>query len=220
MTESLSQLSTRVDVIDLNTGNIGSVMKMLTRVGACPTVCKSPTQVDERTPIVIPGVGHFSKAVQSLDASKWRERLDQLHMANRPILGICLGAQILCQSSEEGPGAGLGWIPTNVRRFPATDSKGSLLRVPHMCWQDFTPSDGCFPFVSPPGRMYYAQSFYIEPTNDPEFSPYQTIYGDTQFAAAVRSRNSIGLQFHPEKSHRYGMALLQAWLAWASKCHP
>jgi len=206
-------------VIDLGMGNIGSVLKMLARVGGKPFVCASQDDIDASSPIVIPGVGHFSKAAQSLDSGKWRNRLNELHSANCPILGICLGAQLLCQSSEEGAGAGLGWIPTRVRRFPVTDSKGALLRVPHMCWQAFTPPDGCFPFSIPPGRMYYAQSYYIEPTNAPEFSPYQSNYGDIQFAAAVRSRNAIGVQFHPEKSHRYGMALLQSWLGWAAECY-
>lgn len=211
-------MNSPLNLIDLNIGNIGSVMKMLTRIGACPTVCKSPNDIDKGVPILIPGVGHFSKAVQGLDAGKWRERLDELHTSNHPILGICLGAQLFCQSSEEGPGVGLGWIPTRVLRFPATDSNGRLLRVPHMCWQNFTPPDGCFPFSVPIGRMYYAQSYYIKPTIAPEFAPYQSTYGDIQFAAAVRSRNAIGMQFHPEKSHRYGMALLRSWLDWANEC--
>ena len=214
----MAPINSPLNLIDLNIGNIGSVMKMLTRIGASPTVCKSPNDIDEGVPIVIPGVGHFSKAVQSLDAGRWRKRLDQLHSSNRPILGICLGAQLLCQSSEEGPGAGLGWIPTTVLRFPATDTNGGLLRVPHMCWQNFTPPDGCFPFSVPTGRMYYAQSYYIKPTIAPEFAPYQSTYGDIRFASAVRSRNAIGMQFHPEKSHRYGMALLRSWLDWANEC--
>lgn len=218
MSESLSPLLNRVDVIDLDMGNVGSVLKMLSKIGARPKVCASPDDIDAQTPIVIPGVGHFSKAAQSLDTRQWRARLNELHIARRPILGICLGAQILCQSSEEGPGAGLGWIPTTVRRFPDTDSKGTPLRVPHMSWQSFTPPDGCFPFSVPSGRMYYAQSYYIEPTNPPEYSPYQSHYGDIQFAAAVRSHNAIGVQFHPEKSHRYGMSLLRSWLGWACEC--
>ena len=215
MYESFSSNMNRVDVIDLGMGNVGSVLKMLSKIGARPKVCASPDDIDAQTPIVIPGVGHFSKAAQCLDTRQWRARLNEMHIARRPILGICLGAQILCQSSEEGPGAGLGWIPTIVRRFPDTDSKGTPLRVPHMSWQSFTPPDGCFPFSVPSGRMYYAQSYYIEPTNPPEYSPYQSHYGDIQFAAAVRSHNAIGVQFHPEKSHRYGMALLRSWLGWA-----
>ena len=218
MTESISTIKNRVDVVDLDTGNIGSVMKMLSRIGARPKICASPSDIDGLNPIIIPGVGHFSKAAQSLDAGQWRARLNDLHFSQCPILGICLGAQLFCQSSEEGPGAGLGWIPTTVLRFPARDSNGGLLRVPHMCWQNFTPPDGCFPFSVPTGRMYYAQSFYIKPTSAPEFSPYQSTYGDIQFAAAVRSRNAIGMQFHPEKSHRYGMALLRSWLDWANEC--
>jgi len=202
-------------VIDLATGNIGSVLKMLARIGADPFVCSSPNDIDDASPVVVPGVGHFSKAVQSLDDGHWRGQLGALHAEDRPILGICLGAQLFCRESEEGGGAGLGWIPAVVRRFPAESSGGERLRVPHMGWQTFTPPDGCLPFSAPAGRMYYAQSYFIEPTVDPAHSPYQSEYGGVRFAAAVRSNNAIGLQFHPEKSHRHGMALLRHWLAWA-----
>ena len=218
MSEFPSILPRRVGVIDLATGNIGSVLKMLSRIGANPFVCSAPDDIDASSPIVIPGVGHFSRAVQSLDTGNWRGRLNTLHDDNRPLLGICLGAQLFCRGSEEGSGAGLGWIPTTVRRFPATDASGALLRVPHMGWQNFTPPEGCLPFSAPAGRMYYAQSYFIEPTSDPAFSPYQSEYGGIRFAAAVRSNNMVGLQFHPEKSHRHGMALLRHWLRWASDC--
>jgi glutamine amidotransferase len=219
MTDSLSLLGPPVHVIDLDTGNVGSVLKMLYRIGARPKVCASPNDIDGLNPIVIPGVGHFSKAARSLNTGQWRGLLNELHIAQRPILGICLGAQILCQCSEEGPGAGLGWIPTKVRRFPVADFEGTPLKVPHMSWQSFTPPNGCFPFEIPPGRMYYAQSYYIEPTYAPEYSPYQSYYGDIQYAAAVRSLNAIGVQFHPEKSHRYGMNFLRSWLKWACEFH-
>jgi|GEM_PF-253663 len=211
-------LPRRVGVIDLATGNIGSVLKMLDRIGANPTVCASPKDIDGTSPIVIPGVGHFSNAVQNLDAAHWRGKLSDLHKEGRPILGICLGAQLFCQRSEEGGGAGLGWIPAVVRRFPSIDVEGKLLRVPHMGWQGFSPPEGCFPFSAPAGRMYYAQSYFIEPTRDPAYSPYQSDYGGVRFASAVRSNNAIGVQFHPEKSHRHGMALLSHWMQWASGC--
>ena len=152
-----------VEVIDLETGNIGSVLKMLARIGADPVVVREPGALAGRHPVLLPGVGHFSKAAESLEARAMRPKLDALHQAGWPILGICLGAQLLCRDSEEGPGAGLGWIPTTVRRFPELDAEGKPLRVPHMGWQPFSPPDGTLPFTVPAGLMYFAHSFFVDP---------------------------------------------------------
>lgn len=207
----------QVAVIDLATGNIGSVVRMLERMGVRPRVWRGHGEMDRDSAVILPGVGHFSHAARSLGEGGWRMALQELHNEGRPILGICLGAQLLCDESEEGPGAGLGWIRAQVRRFPATDAGGEPVRVPHMGWLNFTPPVGCFPFRVESGRMYYAHSFYIEPTADPDFAPYQAEYGGVRFAAAVRSRNAIGLQFHPEKSHLHGLGLLRQWLRWTEE---
>lgn len=214
MTESNRIPRRDVAVIDLATGNIGSVLRMLERTGARPRVWRDHGEVDRDSAVILPGVGHFSHATRSLDVGGWRTALQDLHHEGRPILGICLGAQLLCDQSEEGTGLGLGWIRTPVRRFPASDAGGKPVRVPHMGWVDFTPPEACFPFRVESGRMYYAHSFYIEPTADPDSAPYQAEYGGVRFAAAVRSRNAIGVQFHPEKSHRHGLSLLGRWLQW------
>lgn len=204
-------------VVDLNTGNIGSVLNMLTRIGVRPQVIVSPTDTSMKAPVIFPGVGHFSHLSKALDNSGWRAWFNQIHQDDLPILGICLGAQLMCETSEEGSGTGLGWIKTKVCRFPETAPSGLKLRIPHMGWQTFSPPDSCLPFAAPAGRMYYAHSYYIAPTVDAAQSPYQSEYGGVQFAAAVRSRNAIGLQFHPEKSHRHGMALLRNWMLWAQE---
>lgn len=154
-----------VEVIDLDTGNIGSVLKMLLRIGCTPRVVKEPNQLLGGCPVLLPGVGHFSKAVTSLEQSGLRKILDALYEKSWPVLGICIGAQLMCNESEEGPGKGLGWIPTTVRRFPPIDIYGKILRVPHMGWQPFTPPDGILPFTVPVGRMYFAHSFFIDPTS-------------------------------------------------------
>jgi imidazole glycerol-phosphate synthase subunit HisH len=206
-----------VEVIDLETGNIGSVLKMLARIGADPVVVREPGALAGKHPVLLPGVGHFSKAAESLEARGIRPRLDALHASDWPVLGICLGAQLLCRDSEEGPGRGLGWIPTTVRRFPPNDLEGRPLRVPHMGWQPFSPPDGVLPFAVPPGRMYFAHSFFVDPTPLRDESLCESSWGGIRFTSVSRSRNAIGAQFHPEKSHRFGMAFLTNWLAWAEK---
>jgi glutamine amidotransferase len=204
-------------VVDLGVGNIGSVLKMLTRIGARSEVLAWPPDLPSDAPIVLPGVGHFSRAADALAISGWKSWLDAAYFEDIPILGICLGAQLMCMSSEEGPGSGLGWVPARVRRFPSHNSEGALLRVPHMGWQPFTPPPTCFPFVCEPGRMYYAHSFYIEPSADGNCYPYQSAYCGVRFGSVVRARRAVGVQFHPEKSHRHGMAFLRNWLDWASR---
>jgi len=215
MIQAGKKLSPRV--VDLGVGNIGSVLKMLTRLGARAEVLTSPRDAGRDAPIVLPGVGHFSRAADALHSGGWRSWLDAAHASDVPILGICLGAQLMCLSSEEGPGSGLGWVPTRVCRFPSLNAEGAPLRVPHMGWQPFTPPASCFPFVCEPGRMYYAHSFYIEPSADGTCHPYQSEYGGVRFGAVVRARRAVGVQFHPEKSHRHGMAFLRSWLDWTSK---
>lgn len=201
-------------VVDLGCGNIGSVVRMLTRIGASPIVLDAPAATALGAPVVLPGVGNFTHAARAI-SGPWRAWLDRLHGADTPILGICLGAQLMCESSEEGDGEGLGWVATSVRRFPTLDSQGLPLRVPHMGWEPFNPPDGCLPFGLPGGRVYYAHSYFIAPPKLAIHAPYQLDYGGSRIAAVVRSRRALGVQFHPEKSHRHGMEFLRSWMNWA-----
>jgi glutamine amidotransferase len=203
-----------VVIIDFGTGNIGSAIKMLGRIGVHPIVLSSPRDINSSFPLLIPGVGHFNKIVEAVDNNQWRSWLNYGYEAGRNILGICLGAQLFCQESEEGSGQGLGWVPTVVKKFPKIDQDGEIVRVPHMGWEDFTPPD-ILPFPTLRGRMYYAHSFYIEPTNSELNFPYQAIYGGVTYASIIKSKNAIGVQFHPEKSHTYGMEFLRNWVQWA-----
>jgi len=201
-------------VVDLGCGNIGSVVRMLTLIGASPEVINTPPRSAVDVPVVLPGVGNFTHAARSLSGT-WRAWLDQLHGSNTPILGICLGAQLMCRSSEEGGGEGLGWVDSRVRRFPELDAHGNSLRIPHMGWESFSPPRGCLPFEVPSGRMYYAHSYFMTPPVNAAHAPYRFEYGGLRFAAVIRSRYAIGVQFHPEKSHHHGKQFLSAWMTWA-----
>lgn len=204
-----------VEVIDLETGNIGSVLNMLARIGCKARIVKRADELEMRDPVLLPGVGHFTQAAEALDRSQLRPKLDALHERDWPVLGICLGAQLMCKASEEGAGTGLGWMPTTVRRFPSVDQAGRPLRVPHMEWQPFAPPDGCLPFNMDPGRVYFAHSFFIDPEPLGDASVCESEFGGVRFTSVARRRRAIGAQFHPEKSHRHGMAFLSSWVRWA-----
>lgn len=206
-----------IEVVDLETGNIGSVLNMLVRIGCAPRLAKRPGELEGRHPVLLPGVGHFSKAADALDRSGIRARLDEIRSRDWPVLGICLGAQVMCLSSEEGAGTGLGWMPTTVRRFPTSDAQGRPIRVPHMEWQPFAPPDGCLPFDLPPGRVYFAHSYYIDPDPLGDSSSCESEFGGVRFTSVARRGRAIGAQFHPEKSHRHGMAFLSSWVKWARR---
>jgi len=208
-------------VIDLGIGNVGSVCRMVKRLGYQPEVVSGEPQTTEKLlPVVMPGVGHFSKATQSLDRMNLRGWLQDCFAGNVPILGICLGAQLFCEQSEEGDGRGLGWVKASVRRFRGEDRSGLPLRVPQMGWRVFAPPEGCLPFGVPPGRMYFAHSYFIEAPENSEMFPCQANYGSVRFTTVVRVGNALGVQFHPEKSHRHGITFLKAWLDWAGGLAP
>jgi glutamine amidotransferase len=216
MPQETRQAPQPIEVVDLDTGNIGSVLNMLARIGFAPRVVREPAALEGRFPVLLPGVGHFTKAAESLDRTGFRPRLADLRARDWPVLGICLGAQLMCRASEEGPGEGLGWLSTTVRRFPAADATGRPLRVPHMAWQPFAPPDGCLPFTMPGGRVYFTHSFYIDPGPLGSASACETEFGGVRFTSVARQGRAIGAQFHPEKSHRHGMAFLTGWARWAA----
>jgi glutamine amidotransferase len=205
-----------VDVVDLAAGNIGSVLRMLDRIGVVPHVLRDPSaRAAQQSPLILPGVGNFAQVAGSKDWPRWRDILGDAQGRNVPILGICLGAQLMCLSSDEGAGRGLGWIDTVVRRFPARTVAGTLLRVPHMGWRQFSPPNGILPFEVQSGSMYFAHSYYVSPPAESESAPCQAEYGGIRFATVIKARNAIGVQFHPEKSHEFGRAFLTAWACWA-----
>ena len=207
----------RIEVVDLDTGNIASVQKMLARIGLQSAMVRSPDQLTGDHPVLLPGVGHFTRAALSLDSSGLRGRLNAVHAAHCPVLGICLGAQLMSHTSEEGNGEGLGWLPTTVRRFPVHGLDGALLRVPHMAWQPFCPPTGTLPFELSSGRMYFTHSYYIDPAPLGSGSVCESEFGGVRFTSVARIGNAIGAQFHPEKSHRHGMAFLTSWAVWADR---
>lgn len=165
-----------------------------------------PEDLERAEKIVLPGVGAFDAAMQRIDSSGLREILDRKALVEKvPVLGICLGMQLLTRSSEEGDAAGLGWIAADTRRFPASTG----LKVPHMGWNAVHPTRSCrfTEGLEPDARFYFVHSYFVR-VHDEGDSVLKTHYGLT-FDAAIAHENIFGAQFHPEKSHRFGMSLLR-----------
>jgi glutamine amidotransferase len=198
-------------VVDYGVGNLGSIVNMLRRIGCDAGATTEAAAVAAADRLILPGVGAFDPAMERLRASDLLEPLRRRVIEQgRPLLGICLGMQLLTEGSEEGQLPGLGWLPATTVRF-RFDDRSRDLRVPHMGWNTVTWRHG-----DPLGRAaeddvryYFAHSYHVRCRHD-EHVLATTEYGG-EFHSAVRRDNIRGTQFHPEKSHRYGMDLLRAF---------
>ena len=200
-----------ISVLDYGSGNVGSVIRMIERAGGTAQRISSPDEVLAAQKLLIPGVGAFDYGMAKLAS---RELLPALNVVAReariPVLGICLGMQLMCRSSEEGSLPGLGWIDAEVRHFTASET--FELRVPHMGWNTLHVVREN-PLVSSDGeekRFYFVHSYKVS-CNDPADPIALTHYGE-DFVSAFQRQNIFGVQFHPEKSHRFGMALMRRFV--------
>lgn len=187
-------------------GNLGSIHNMFKKIGAEAQITGDPDAINKATKLLLPGVGAFDNAMSRINDSGLRELLDRKALVERvPVLGICLGMQLLTRSSEEGRMDGLGWIAASTKRFPATQH----LKVPHMGWNVVVPSRESVLTNGLPeeSRFYFVHSYYVKVDNE-ENSILTATYG-ISFDAAIQHENIFGAQFHPEKSHRFGMHLLR-----------
>lgn len=194
-----------IGLVDYGLGNLGSVANMLKRVGATSTRVSTPEQVDGVDKLLLPGVGAFDSGVRHLDDAGLTDALRAFAASGRPFLGICLGMQLLLDASDEGSLPGLGLIPGHSVRF---DGSGGL-RVPHMGWNTATPTreDPLVAAVPENSRFYFVHSYRVVPDRE-EDTLAVTQYG-VPFTSMVRSGNVMGSQFHPEKSHTFGMAIMR-----------
>lgn len=198
-----------ISIIDYGLGNIGAFLNMYKRMNVPAKSVRTVDELADATRIVLPGVGAFDHAMELLEASGMRSLLEEKVVSDKvPVVGICVGMQILADTSEEGQGRGLGWVPGTVRHFRSMPTPDDL-PLPHMGWNDVAPTNdgGLFKGLEQDARFYFLHSFYYEPA-DPADSVASATYG-TSFACAVRRDNVWGVQFHPEKSHHFGATLLK-----------
>ena len=197
-----------ITIIDYGVGNLASIKNMLFRAGIKCVVSADHDAIRNASRLILPGVGHFKFAMDALNERGLVPVLnDRVRDAQVPLLGICLGGQLIGRHSQEGDVAGLGYVPMDVVAFDRTRLNGGE-KVPHMGWA-VTPHAGIplFQSVPEPSRFYYVHSFHFA-CDDPADEIAWAQHG-YRFASGVRHGNVIGVQFHPEKSHVYGQQLLK-----------
>ncbi len=202
-----------ITIIDYGLGNIRAFLNVYKRLNIEARAASDAAGLDGASKVILPGVGHFDHAMERLEASGMRERLDTLVLKEGiPVLGVCVGMQMLARASDEGTRPGLGWIDGTVRALrewaPAKD-----LPMPHMGWNDVAALDpaGIFAQLDHSSRFYFLHSYYFECERADDVLA-TAVYG-ADFACAVRRGNIHGVQFHPEKSHHFGTRLLQNFAA-------
>jgi glutamine amidotransferase len=197
-----------ITIVDYGMGNLGSVRNMLKKIGVSSQISSAPEKIAEATKLILPGVGAFDNAMQNL------ENLGLIPVLNRkvieektPLLGICLGMQLLTKRSEEGSLSGLGWIDAETVRFRF--SGGENLKIPHMGWNTISlkKESPLYDGLLEEPRFYFVHSYFVA-CNNPSDVITTTDYG-IDFCSSLACGNVFGVQFHPEKSHKFGMRLLK-----------
>ena len=190
-------------------GNLSSIQNMLKRIGTdSKIIAYNGLEAKQVDALIIPGVGAFDNAMQKLKAGPF-ENLVQLKDNGIPILGICLGMQLLFEKSEEGSSQGLSWIPGKVKKFNHSDIDNRSLKIPHMGWNYIKKPQGRLFTELEQAKFYFVHSFHV--VCDEEYSIASADYG-YEFTCAVNRDNLWGVQFHPEKSHKFGMQLLKNFI--------
>lgn len=198
-----------IHIVDYGLGNVGAFLTLYKRLEIPAVAATTPVELAQANHILLPGVGSFDHAMQLLNASGMREMLDRLVIERQvPVLGVCVGMQILGDTSDEGREAGLGWIAGSIRDLAGRGEGHNGLPLPHMGWNDVQPERNVALLAGiPDPRFYFLHSFYFD-NHDQADAAATAEYGD-RFTCMVNRGNIWGVQFHPEKSHRFGMGLLK-----------
>lgn len=197
-----------ITIINYGLGNIRAFANVYKRLNINVAIASHKEELQKATKIILPGVGAFDHAMTLLNESGMRETLDDLVLNKKiPVIGICVGMQILAKSSEEGVLPGLGWIDASVKKFDESLLKHKT-RLPHMGWNTIRPvkPGGLLESFTDTSRFYFLHSYYFK-CNDAGNESAVTNYG-ISFSCVVNTGNIYGVQFHPEKSHQNGIQLL------------
>jgi glutamine amidotransferase len=198
-----------ISIVNYGVGNIQAIANIYKRLNIAVRIARTAEELAGAERVILPGVGSFDWAMARLNNSGMRGTLDDLVLSKgRPVLGICVGLQMIAKRSEEGSLEGLGWIDAEVKKFDRA-ALSQRAYLPHMGWNDVEPQcqECLFRDIGEAGRFYFLHSYYFAPKDK------KTILGVTdyggRFASCVRTGNICGVQFHPEKSHQWGIQLLK-----------
>lgn len=203
-----------IKILDYGMGNCGSIKNMLRYLGTEAEIINHPESLNDAKAIILPGVGSYDHGVKHLEPFK--AVLEQMVLHKEiPFLGICLGMQLLLEKSEEGQLSGLGWIKGEVKRFDFSKlNSGQRLVIPHMGWNEIIPAES--PDILQPfeagrrDRFYFVHSYHA--ANVPIENQLASCHYGYDFTCAIRSDNIFGVQFHPEKSHKFGKQLFRQFI--------
>jgi glutamine amidotransferase len=201
-----------ISIIDCGIGNIRSVQRMCEAVDGNARIIQSPDEIATARKLILPGVGAFDAGMRALRDGGWIDALNHAVLDRRiPILGICLGMQMLCRGSEEGVLPGLGWMAADV--VPIDRGEQTHLKLPHMGWNLVmaTRPNALLPMDGEERRFYFVHRFRA--LCDSPDDVLATAHYGTEFTCAIHRDNIFGMQFHPEKSHRFGKDVMQRFLA-------
>ena len=198
-----------ITIIDYGVGNVFAFQNVFNRLNIPSKIAKSVDDLISASKLILPGVGHFDYAMSQLNKSGMRDRLDELVLIEKiPVMGICVGMQMMAHKSDEGTLDGLCWIDACVKKFDEATINHHT-KLPHMGWNDVKPNENhpLFRGLEQEAIFYFLHSFYFKCSNQ-ENSISKTDYG-INFSSSVQHDNIYGIQFHPEKSHSYGERLLK-----------
>jgi len=198
-----------IQIVDYGSGNINAIANIYKGLNVAVSIAKKPEVLRTAEKVILPGVGSFDHVIKCLNESGMRGALNELVLEKKkPILGICVGMQIMANKSEEGVLQGLGWIDGEVKQFN-TSSFSKKAPLPHMGWNNASPTKISKLFINLEINplFYFLHSYYFSCSREKDVLAV-TEYGD-KFASVVNSDNIFGVQFHPEKSHQWGIQLLK-----------
>ena len=201
----------KIVIIDYGMGNIGSIVNMFKYLGVDALVSSNKEVISSADKLILPGVGNFDRAVENINSLNLDDTIKEMALVKKvPFLGICLGMQIMCKESEEGKLAGLSLVDAIVKKF--NFSKDSNLKVPHMGWDyvDIQKESTIMNDLDNRSKFYFVHSYFVSCEDVSDVLTYTT-YGK-EFVSSFEKDNIIGVQFHPEKSHKYGISLFKNFI--------
>ena len=196
-------------VVDYGVGNLGSIVNMFKKIGAKAMASSDPVVIEDAEKLILPGIGAFDAGMQKLNERGLIPLLNKLVLEKKiPVLGLCLGLQLMTKRSAEGQLPGLDWLDAETLRF-RFEGANSNLKVPHMGWNTIETRrpHPLFTDLDPDARFYFVHSYYVQ-SRDSETVLAETDYGG-RFHSILGKGNIMGAQFHPEKSHKFGLRLLK-----------